>query len=52
MLLSVRDDFAVVTDLQADATRSALEGEIDQLAQRGQLYGFSEDKVKIAEGKE
>jgi len=34
-------------DLQADT--SALEGEIDQLVY--QLYGLSEDEVKIVEGK-
>ncbi|CAG1769153.1 hypothetical protein BAC3_00086 [uncultured bacterium] len=34
------------------AETPALEGEIDQLAQRGQLYGLSEDEIKIVEGKD
>ncbi len=34
------------------ADTSALEGEIDQLAQRGQLYRLSpEDEIAIVEGK-
>ena len=37
-------------DLQADT--SALEGEIDQLVAPRQLYGLTEDEVKIVEGKE
>ena len=40
---------------QADATRSALEGEIDQLVYQlspaGMIYGLTEDEVKIVEGK-
>ena len=34
---------------QADTSK--WEGEIDQLALRGQLYGLTEDEVKIVEGK-
>ena len=33
---------------QADTSK--LEGEIDQLALRGQLYGLSEEEIKIIEG--
>ena len=34
---------------QADATRSALEGEIDQLVY--QLYGLTPEEIDIVEGK-
>jgi hypothetical protein len=34
---------------QADASRSALEGEIDQLVY--QLYGLSQEEIDIVEGK-
>jgi hypothetical protein len=36
---------------QADTVRSELEGEIDQLAQRGQLYGLSQKDIHILEEK-
>ena len=47
MLFSTRDDFANVADPQTNM--STLEGEIDQLVY--QLYGLSEDEIKIVEGK-
>jgi hypothetical protein len=37
---------------QADATRSALERETNQLVAPCQLYGLSQEEIDIVEGKE
>ena len=45
----VRSEVRKSDEPQADM--SALEGEIDQLVAPRQLYGLSEDEVKIVEGR-
>jgi|GEM_PF-1943621 len=49
MLFRIRDSFVNAADPQADT--SPLEREIDQLVAPRELYGLSEDEVKIVEGK-
>ena len=45
-----RDRFLTAKRAHLQADTSKLEGEIDQLALRGQLYGLSEEEINIIEG--
>lgn len=47
----MKDKIPLVINPQADATRSALEGEIDQLVAPRQLYELSPEEIDIVEGK-
>ena len=43
--------YVMAKRVEPQAGMSALEGEIDQLVAPRQLYGLTEDEVKIVEGK-
>lgn len=55
-MISIQNNLCKVTTLSAQgaypqADTSKLEGEIDQLVVPRQLYGLTEEEIKIVEGK-